>query len=532
MAGLLDFFTGGDDPAKQRGLLDAAAALLQAGQPTRNPVSTFQALNNAQRAYLDGQEGYGQTQMKNQALAQALQLNGIKLKDAESDLANQDMLRARAKRIAERLAGGTQLPGAAPDAQQAPMASAMPGGAMSPKIGGPDWMQNFQQQAGGQMPGAQAPMPGGAAPRTSPIERRNLTQELLYKAANEAQIRSEEGDIDGANKAWERATKFLPEVHKIEVNLDGNNKPVNVITYKDGRQEVSQFGAKPDLTEVDLGDRKRFVDKNTTAPGTEFLKRQSPDSAAVDRRETAGGSNFDLSESTVDAIGQGRMQPPTGYALRNPKIANLMDRVAAKYPEFDATEYAGKAKAMRDFTTGKQGDSIRSFAVASDHLTQLKGLITALDNGNTPLVNKYANIVAQQTGSVAPTNFDAAKGIVAKEVLKSIVAGGGGVEERQELAHLLDNAKTGKQLGGVVDTYLHLMGAQRDGLMRQYELSTGRKDGAQRFNYQQGGGDAGAAPKPQAKVDMLPNAAQAAGRRYRADNGTIYRSDGTKWIKE
>lgn len=210
-------------------------------------------------------------------------------------------------------------------------------------------------------------------------------------------------------------------------------------------------------------------------------------------KEQAVGSGPDASEAMIDAIGQGKMAPPTGYALRNPKILQMMERVAQKYPEYDATEYAGKTRAMRDFTTGKQGDSIRSFAVASDHLTQLGGLVDALENKDIPLVNKYGNIIAQQTGSVAPTNFDAAKGIVAKEVLKSIVAGGGGVDERQELAHLLDNAKTGPQLKGVINTYLHLMEAQREGLTRQYEISTGRKDAKTRFDYSK---KAGAAAKP------------------------------------
>lgn len=40
-----------------------------------------------------------------------------------------------------------------------------------------------------------------------------------------------------------------------------------------------------------------------------------------------------------------------------------------------------------------------------------------------------------------------------------------------------------------------------------------------------------AAADPQ-KFDMLPAAAQFAGKRMRADNGAIYRSDGSKWIKE
>ena len=265
---------------------------------------------------------------------------------------------------------------------------------------------------------------------------------------------------------------------------------------------------KPKIDTRDLGDRVETtsIDPMTgkaTVTGTS-TKGQSPDNAAstaasryatdssaatagarlkFDKDKEEGAGVGDLSDATVDAIGQGRMKAPTGYALRNPKMANLMDRVAAKYPEYDATEYDAKQKAMRDFSTGTPGNSIRSFAVAVDHLTQLDHLIDALDNGNTPLINRIGNKVAQATGSVAPTNFDAAKGIVAKEVLKSIVAGGGVVEERPELAHLLDNAKPTQQLKGVVGTYLHLIGVQKTQLEKEYALSTGRKDAITRFGY-------------------------------------------------
>ncbi|WP_219116081.1 hypothetical protein [Janthinobacterium sp. UMAB-56] len=230
-------------------------------------------------------------------------------------------------------------------------------------------------------------------------------------------------------------------------------------------------------------DANAVLSANTSRYSTDSSARTARERLTFDKSKEEGNAPSDLSESSVDAIGQGRMKAPTGYALRNPKIANLMDRVNAKYPNFDATEYDAKQKAMRDFSTGTPGNSIRSFSTATDHLSQLDQLVDALGNGNVPLANKIANTVAQSTGSTAPTNFDAVKGIVAKEVLKSIVAGGGGVEERQELSHLLDNAKTTKQLKGVIGGYLHLMSAQKDNLERQYELSTGRKDAGSRFNY-------------------------------------------------
>jgi hypothetical protein len=247
------------------------------------------------------------------------------------------------------------------------------------------------------------------------------------------------------------------------------------------------------LIEMTTPDANARLSAKTAKYSADSSAHTARERLVFDRSKEEGNAPSDLSESSVDAIGQGRMKAPTGYALRNPKIANLMDRVNAKYPNFDATEYDAKQKAMRDFSTGTPGNSIRSFSTATDHLSQLDQLVDALGNGNVPLANKISNLVAQNTGSTAPTNFDAVKGIVAKEVLKSIVAGGGGVEERQELSHLLDNAKTTKQLKGVIGGYLHLMSAQKDNLEQQYELSTGRKDAKTRFNYKK---EAAAAPNP------------------------------------
>jgi hypothetical protein len=87
------------------------------------------------------------------------------------------------------------------------------------------------------------------------------------------------------------------------------------------------------------------------------------------------------------------------------------------------------------------------------------------------LVNKIGNTLSQQTGSPAVTNFDGAKEIVAKEVMKAIVAGGGGVGEREELARSLSNVKSPAQLKGVIQQYRNLMSAQHDALLQQRDAA-------------------------------------------------------------
>ncbi len=108
------------------------------------------------------------------------------------------------------------------------------------------------------------------------------------------------------------------------------------------------------------------------------------------------------------------------------------------------------------------------------HLETLGGLIDALKNKRYHSAKQIRNnIWEKQTGQSAVTNFEAAKSIVAKEIMKAIVTGGGGVEEREELSRLLDAAKSPEQLRGVVDTYYELMKAQQENLIIQRDVTAG-----------------------------------------------------------
>lgn len=290
----------------------------------------------------------------------------------------------------------------------------------------------------------------------------------------------------------------------------------------------SQMGAdklveltQPKTGTRDLGDHveSTLVDPITgkvTVTGT-AAKGQSPDNVATNATTRRGqdigaqtaregqkttlmvaGMNPDGTpkgdvEAMAQAVAAGKLAPISGFALARPRGQAIMARVMEINPSYDAGDYLAKNQALKAFSTGKEGASLRSFNVAVDHLNTLGELADNLDNGNVQAFNKVGNYFAQQTGSAAPTNFDAVKGIVAKEVVKAIVAGGGGVGEREELAHLLDNAKSPAQLKGVIGHYLDLMDAQRAGLLDQYQRTTGRTDGDTTFAAQRHGKPAGGA---------------------------------------
>ena len=194
---------------------------------------------------------------------------------------------------------------------------------------------------------------------------------------------------------------------------------------------------------------------NTTLTGDAFLKTLSP-----------------VDQAHVKALNEGREPFPTAKMMAsNPYYERLADAVAQYNPDFDATAFSTRKNANIAFTTGIQGRQLLAFGSAVKHLETLGGLIDALKNKDTIQLNRLNNIWKKQTGQSAVTNFDAAKGIVAKEIMKSIVTGGGGVEERQELSHLMDAAKSPEQLKGVVDTYYELMNAQKENLIIQRDAT-------------------------------------------------------------
>ena len=196
--------------------------------------------------------------------------------------------------------------------------------------------------------------------------------------------------------------------------------------------------------------------------------------------DAKGNPTADL-EELARGIAEYRIKPPSGFALNNPRMAQVLTRAQQINPDFDATTYDGRQKAARDFSTGKQGQTAQSLNVAIEHLSTLQDAADALGNGNVQAFNKLGNFIATQTGKPAPGNFEATKKIVADEVVKAVVGSGGGVSDREEAARVIQSASSPQQLKGVIDQYTSLLAGQLHGLRQTYERTTGRKDFEQTF---------------------------------------------------
>ena len=152
----------------------------------------------------------------------------------------------------------------------------------------------------------------------------------------------------------------------------------------------------------------------------------------------------------------------------------------------------------RYMVAGQGGVNINYFNTATDHLEILRQAGEALNNGDYPLFNKYANSFATATGAPAPTNFDAVKSAVSGELSKTFKGTGATDQEIAEINQTINNAQSPQQIQGAIEYYTKLMGSKLGALKGQYDSG---KSGRPNFP--------GGAPTPQGGGSSLPPAARA-----------------------
>jgi hypothetical protein len=181
-------------------------------------------------------------------------------------------------------------------------------------------------------------------------------------------------------------------------------------------------------------------------------------------------------ESDAQAIASGRMAP-IPLSSRAKGAQEIMARVSAINPEYDAKDYGTQSTANKYWSTGKGGQQVNTINTAFSHVGNLQNTSKELQNGGVPAWNAFANHVANASGQPAPKDFNAQKAIVAGEVVKAIVGAGGGTrEDRGEIQSLFDAANTPEQMAGVMGKVRELMSGKLEAMNRQYKKTTGKSD--------------------------------------------------------
>ena len=174
----------------------------------------------------------------------------------------------------------------------------------------------------------------------------------------------------------------------------------------------------------------------------------------------------------------------------------IMAEVMRQNPDYDAKKYQQYQRGYTAFTSGSQGNVVRSLGVADSHLAVLSDAADALHNGNVNLINSFKQRWEAETGNPAPSTFDGMKSIVADEVAKAVIGGQTAQADREKLSESLKRASSPQQLAGVIKGYRQLMKGQLSGLRRQYKAATNREDFDTLLPENMAGEGEAAAPKP------------------------------------
>ena len=285
-------------------------------------------------------------------------------------------------------------------------------------------------------------------------EAANLKEHLVNTAKANVELKKaikEQNDYDAIQKG--NIDDYL-QTHK---KPDGSLMDVKEIPPKDQGEIIKQ-------TRSDWALSKKGSDTASTAKYEAWKERPS-------------------SIKDADAYASGA---PIANILRSrgkdsgEQLQMIKDLAAERHPDYDRNQavedYNAANKAISAFGTGKQGDIVRSFNVAYSHINLVSDLAKALDNGDVKKINALSQDYQEQFGSPAPTNFDAAKRILADEITKAVIGSAGALVDREGTADTVSRAGSFNQIEGGLGTFKGLILGQVGGIERQYEHATKRND--------------------------------------------------------
>ena len=221
----------------------------------------------------------------------------------------------------------------------------------------------------------------------------------------------------------------------------------------------------------------------------------------------AGGA---ATEAVVDAIVAGRMQVPTGFALRSPYWQDVIERVAKKDPNFDAAKYGGRAAAIRTFSSGPEARNVTALNTVIGHLGTLDEAASALQNKDLRAFNSVANRLATELGDPRVQNFDTAKQAVAEETMRVFRQVGASEIEARMWGERITASGSPQQLRGVISTLGELLDSRIKAIAQQYERTAN-----------QGGNPARVDPKNVETLNRLRGGGPAPARVRSSDQALI-----------
>lgn len=390
--------------------------------------------------------------------------------------------------VPDDLMAAMNNPQAATKGQMSPLSAiaqaASPSGAtMSAASPGLAGMQGYSQllaQQAGQLPALQQQQQSNRATLLQALD--NLTQQQAnYKPPSQinqplmamaaASAENPHDPLGPSLAAYGNASNQQAEQERAQNNLVTQEQMKNALLPE-------QFGEEDIKNSMDAAKEGLAADKMQAA-----LAMQLPGGGLLGAGSTqANGNDFlqtlpSTEAAQVKALAEGRMQFPSGFALKSPYWQSMLSAVSQYDPSFDAVNYNARNKTYADFTSGKSAQNITALNTAMGHLGTLDDAFGALNNTPIPIANQVKNYIGVQTGDpntqAATSAVSTDANAVANEMAKVFRSSGMSQADINEWRSQINANSTPEQAKSVINSAVQLMNSRIDALGEQYNKGMG-----------------------------------------------------------
>lgn len=170
----------------------------------------------------------------------------------------------------------------------------------------------------------------------------------------------------------------------------------------------------------------------------------------------------------VSKIAAGEQDFPTS-AKRSPVFEkNLTDWVTTINPNWKEQNYATYGKQMASLSSGEDAKKLDPLNTIEGHLDTYKQAMAALNNGNMQLANKLGNSVGLQMGKGPQAAVLAVKQLVAGELGKAVAGGTVTEGDRDQANAVLNSYNSPEQTEAVLKQIQALIGGKIGAIRQRY----------------------------------------------------------------
>lgn len=185
--------------------------------------------------------------------------------------------------------------------------------------------------------------------------------------------------------------------------------------------------------------------------------------------------------NAVKAVGDYTLDPSkiTGFGDPATKF-HILGMIKQYNPDYDEKLYDRYHAGNQAWARGgpsSPATQTKSYSVLVSHLNLLRQMTIALANKDPQAINRLKNAFASEFGQTLPNSIQGVGDIVSDELTKAVLGGAQALGDRQEIKKRVSAASnTEGQMIDLLNRYTQLASGQLQGLKKQFEAQTGRKD--------------------------------------------------------